>query len=318
VLPFLLACATAPTSAPLPPGVPADAVVLRVVDGSLTVGPTAVGPWSDLDRSPTDDDDPVLARALAAVTGKPLLVELPPDTMFWKVRKVLGSAKVAETGPVWLSAGKEAFPLAASPRYGLGGTCAEPVPVSGARPLVTLSLQTGADGAWVLASARFLPQTPKGPVQGLPDECLHVPGCDAVYPEGPLREACALGAGGAPERVGLGGELGCVLPIAKAPEQVATWRKDLPAVIGQLGLGGQELLVVMPEARTRYDAVLAVLGGFTDAGHPAPAVGFTLLVEGNDGPPVCNAPVRTAAALEEAGARWVGAHVRPAEAPDGR
>lgn len=318
MLPLLLACATSPSTPPrLPPGLPADVVVVRVADGNLEVGGAPVAPFADLDHAPTDDDDPVLARALAAAHDEPVLVELPPDTPFWKVRKVLGSAKVAGTGPIWLSSGgSEAFPLAASPRYELGGACETPIAVTGARPLVTLSLQTGADGAWVLASARFLPVTAKGPVQGLPDECLSVPSCDAVYAAGPLRAACEAATGDAPERVDLGAEIGCLLPIARSPEEVATWREELPAVIGALGLGAQELLVVMPEARTRYDAVLAVLGGFVDAKADAPSVAHTLLVEGNDGPPVCNAPVRTARALEEAGARWVGAHVRP-EAPGG-
>ncbi len=54
------ACATGPTVAPLPPGLPADIAVVRVADGNLTVGGTLVGPWTDLDRSPTDDDDQTL------------------------------------------------------------------------------------------------------------------------------------------------------------------------------------------------------------------------------------------------------------------
>src|SRR5687768_15370025 len=112
MLSFLLACATSPSKPPSPPpGLPPDVVVLRVADGELAVGGAPVASWADLDRSPTDDDDPVLARALAAAHGEPVLVELPPDTPFWKVRKVLGSAKVAGTGPIWLSSGgSEAFP----------------------------------------------------------------------------------------------------------------------------------------------------------------------------------------------------------------
>ncbi len=48
-------------------------------------------------------------------------------------------------------------------------------------------------------------------------------------------------------------------------------------MIGALGLGAHELMIVMPEARTRYDAVLAVLGGFADAGFAVPPVGFTAI-----------------------------------------
>ena len=98
-----------------------------------------------------------------------------------------------------------------------------------------------------------------------------------------------------------------MLPIARAPADVARWRAELPGVIGQLGLAEQPLVMVMPEARVRLDALTAVLHGFADAGAPVPAVGATLLIQGNDGPPVCNATVRSAADLADAGAAWLGA-----------
>src|SRR5688572_28234754 len=102
---LLQACVGAPTAPPLPPGLPADIAVVRVEDGNLTVGGTLVGPWTDLDRAPTEDDDPTLALALATLAHRPVLVDLPGDTPFWKVRKVLGSARAGETGSVYLSAG---------------------------------------------------------------------------------------------------------------------------------------------------------------------------------------------------------------------
>jgi hypothetical protein len=106
--------------------------------------------------------------------------------------------------------------------------------------------------------------------------------------------------------VKLGGEHGCLLPIARRPDDVGIWRAALPSVVERLGLSERTLLLVMPEARVRLDALLAVLGGFRDAGAKVPPFGLSLLVEGNDGPPVCDAAVRDAKALDAAGARWLG------------
>jgi hypothetical protein len=323
MLALLAACGTSPPASPpadaLPPGVPTGAVAVRLAGADLTADGKPVEPWQQLDRAPTDEDEPALATALAAAKEAPILVDLPGDTPFWKVRKILGSIRTAGAGPAFLAvAGSgEAFPLAQAPRFGLGGVCDAPLPVSGAEPLVTVSLQTGTDGAWVVATGRFLPVLPSGPTEGYPTSCLAVPACDALFPDGPLRTACASPTARAPERVALAGETGCLLPIAKTPDQVARWRAELPGVLGRLGLGKRPLLLVMPEARTRLDALLAVLGGFRDAGLPVPSVGATLLVEGNDGPPVCNAEVRDEAALGAAGARWLGSLRYPAEPADG-
>lgn len=306
-----LACGGPPPPPPLPPGVLDTAARLQVVGDGLVLDGAPVLKLSDLDAAPTDEDDPRLVEAVSALGMRPLWIELPGDTPFWKARRVIGSARAANLPATWVSATgtNEAFPLVAPPRHRLGGPCGgEPAHVSGAVPLVTMSLQTGADGQWMVATARFLPKTPSGPVDGLSPECMLVPACDAIWQAGALQTACFQGFGGAPaeQRVALGGEHGCMLPIARVPDDVARWRQLLPALLGQLGLGDDDLLVVMPEARSRYDAVLAVLGGFVDAGLRAPHVGTTLLVEGNDGPPVCNAPVRDAYTLDMAGARWLG------------
>jgi hypothetical protein len=41
-------------------------------------------------------------------------------------------------------------------------------------------------------------------------------------------------------------------------------------------------------------------------GGARPAVGVVALIEGNDGPPACDAPVRDATGLALAGAAWLG------------
>lgn len=297
-------------SAPLPPGLPDNVVPLRVADGALVLGAPAktVEAWERFAAEPTEAVDPGLLAALEPFRGRPLWVELPPDTPFWGMRRMLGTAREAGVDPVWLSAqgSPELFPVAAAPRFTIGGVCDTPVPVTGAAPLLTVSVQRGGDGAWVLATARFIPVTADGPTEGLSPACLAVPACETLFTDPKLVEVCNGALPGAPERVGLGAEQGCLLPIARTPEGVAAWRPELARVLGLLGVGEYPLRVVMPEAQSRLDAVFAVLGGFVDAGLPVPHVGATLLVEGNDGPPVCSATVLDRQGLAEAGARWLG------------
>jgi hypothetical protein len=252
---------------------------------------------------------------LASSAGHPLQVDVPTDLPFWKLRRVLGSAREAGLGPAsFRVGGGDAVPVVAPERYGLGFRCPSPLAVRGAEPLVTLSVQSGADGAWVVATATFLPVGPDGPVDGLPPQCLTVPACDAVYPDDERRAACARGDGA--RRVDLGGEWGCLLPIAKAPEQVSEWRRLLPGLVERLGLRDRRLRVVMPEARIRADAVAALLQGLSDGGLPT-ALGAGSLVEGNDGPPVCTAVVRDARTLGLAEAAWLGSVSAAAAAAGG-
>ncbi|MEQ1504092.1 MAG: hypothetical protein ABMB14_17750 [Myxococcota bacterium] len=314
---WIVGCAV---SEPIPPGLPDGVVRLAVRDDQVRVGDAVVQPFSDLAKDPTEAVDPALSAAVAAAMTpgpRPVWVSAPPDLPFWGVRRLLGSARDAGAADAWLSiAGSpEVFPISPAPRYELGGVCEAPIPVRGVEPLITVSIQTGADGEWALATARFVPVTERGPTDGLAPECLAIPPCDALFPDGPLRAACLAPGDAAPERVGLGGDTGCLLPIAKQPEDVAGWRPELTARITALGLGERPLRIVMPEARSRLDAVVAVVGAFVDAGLPAPAIGATLLVEGNDGPPVCNASVQDRDGLALAGARWIGGVLAKAAAP---
>lgn len=299
-----LACGGAGT----PPSAP-DPARLRVEGDQLVLDGAPVMAWKALEEDPTDEVQPALSAALRAAPGdRPLFPELPGDTPFWKLRKVVGSAREAEreVGGLKVAGAPGTVQWHAPARYGLAGTCDAPVAVKGSEPLVTLSVQNGPDGAWVVATATFLPVTERGPVDGFGPECLEVPPCDTLFPEGATREACRKGeAEGGERRVELGGEHGCLLPIARQPEQVAAWGGELGDVAVRLGLPDRPLVVVMPEARTRMDALVAVMGGLQGVGMAAP-VGSTMLVEGNDGPPVCTATVRDRAAFDAAGARWLG------------
>lgn len=298
------------------PAPPAGTVLVTLDDAGVHVAGGRTIDTRTFQSDPTLDAEPALVAALTASAGSPVRVDLPADTPFWKLRRVVGSARDAGLGPISFRSGDapEAFPIRGSEKYDLGFRCAAPVPVTQAEPLVTLSVQSGPDGAWVVGTATFLPVGPDGPVDGFGPECLSVPACDVLYPDGPLRAACVRADG--PRRVDLGGEWGCLLPIAKAPDQVAEWRRLLPGLVERLGLSDHRLRVVMPEARIRVDALAAVLGGLTDAGLPT-AVGTESLVEGNDGPPVCMATVRDRDALAAAEAAWLGSVRAPPAAVEG-
>ncbi len=281
-------------------------------DATLQVGEASIGGWSELQLDPIAEAHEPTIGALSEHPGRPLWLELPSNTPFYVIRKLLNSADRAESGAIFLSTegSDRAFEVVDPPSYGLGGVCPEgPLAVHGTLPLITLSLQTGRDGTWLVGSARFLPvvdrRGERGAVDGLPERCLSNPGCDQLFADTPaLAAACREGqAGSAPERVLLGGSNGCLLPIASSAGSLDRWRAELPAQIAALGLREQPLLMVMPEAQIQLDALLTVLGGLAPR---TPAVGATLLIQGNDGPPVCNAPVRSRDDLAQAGARWLG------------
>jgi hypothetical protein len=306
---YLLGCGGAPQ-------VPDGTVLVTIDDAGVHVAGGGAIDQRTLESDPTNDVEPALVTALSAAAGHPARIDVPPDLPFWKLRRVLGSAREAGAGPLSFRVGdaERAVEVVRPDRYDLGFRCAEPVPVSGVEPLVTLSVQSGVDGAWVVATATFLPVGPGGPVDGHAPTCLSVPACDALYPDPERRAACARGDGA--RRVELGGEWGCLLPIAKTPTQVSEWRRLLPGLVERLGLRSHRLRVVMPEARIRADAVAAVLDGLADAGLPT-ALGTESLVEGNDGPPVCMATVRDAATLANAEAAWLGSVRAAADAAAG-
>lgn len=304
-------------SAPaVPDGVPEGAAHFWVQNGQLVLDGVKVAPMSSVGEDPLEEIDASLVETFAQGEGA-LWLELPPDTSFHLVRRMVNSARRAQREPLVVSASGDSVvhPLVAPPRYGLAGSCPDGAyPVLGVRPLITVSIQTGRDGAWLLGSARFLPVVQRhgetGPVDGLPPQCLHSPACeDAFGADAAALEACREGEASptsAPKRVGLGGPTGCVAPIASEPSEVAGWHAEVAELVKTLRLGEQPLVMVMPEARVRLDALLALLTGFEMAGAGTPAIGTTLLIEGNDGPPLCQATVRSAADLVGAGARWLG------------
>src|SRR5262245_13276927 len=217
----LVACVSSP-----PPSGERDVLTAR--NGDLVLDGATVVSLDALAGDPTTALADEVVAALQPAAGREIAVVLPPDLPVWIVRKVVGSAREAGVVPTAIGAigSSERFPRADPPRYGLETECDAPRAVTSTEPLVTLSVQTGPDGAWVLATAQFLPSfgdAASDAVDGLPETCLAVPACDALYArDDALRAACEQGGGD--RRVKLGGEYGCLLPIARRPEDVAQWR----------------------------------------------------------------------------------------------
>jgi len=302
---LLTACFSRPVA-----DVPEDAVKIAVTARGIAVDGDVVAPFSDLETDPTDDDVPSVGEALTAFAGRPGWIELPGETAFFAARKVINASRRAGLSPLVLSerGGERAYALARSPKYGIGGPCPDgPREIDGTQPLVTFWIQTGPDGSWLLAEARHLPVVGGEPTDFLPPGCLQAPDCSTIF-DGARQAVCAGDSG--PQEVRLGGESSaCLVPIAKTPKDARKWSVDLGKHVARLGLAEQSLTKVVPEAQSPVSALVATLEGFRRGGASMPAVGTTVLVEGNDGPLDCVRPaavMRTADDLADSGARYLG------------
>jgi len=316
MLPLLIATLWACTFSSAPDhaaSLPEGTAHVTIVGEGFAVDDAPVVGFAELERDPVDAVDPALKAALA---GRPAVyLPLPADTSWYRVRKVLGSAEAAEVPAAWLSSDDRLVREGKPKRIGLKMSCgAGPLSFTEVVPRVTLSLQRSADGIWGVANARFLPVVDGRPTDGLPPGCLQARPCSDLF-SGPAAEACEAGRAGepAPPSVSLGGEVGCLLPLLRRESDLAMWDEALPTVLKRLGLDAEVPVVVSPEARVRYDVVVATLAGFERAGLPAPALGRPL-VEGNDGAPLCTADITSAEQLQAAAARYAGSMMRQ-EAP---
>jgi len=310
-----------PTVERTPAELKPDGVVVHVRDGAFEVSsvnggaPLARVDWASLEIDPVDASDEQLVAAFRGASG--VWVDLPPSLTWYRARKLFGSAKTAGTAPVFLSIeGGDAEPLRAGVdrSIGLKMSCRDgPLAWSGVQPRITLALQKSSEGSWAVANARFLPVVAGVPTDGLPSTCLAPRSCDDWY-TGADAAACEAGRTEAFDgRVSLGGPVGCLLPFLNTPDDLASWTVELPPVLKGLGIDGTEPLLVSPEARIRWDTVMVTLGAFAAAGLPLPALGKPL-VEGNDGPPMCDADVLDAASLSAAAARRAGTWMGPKDA----
>ena len=119
-----------------------------------------------------------------------------------------------------------------------------------------------------------------------------------------------------PATVAIGGEVGCLLPIAKKPGDDARWRADLAAVLRDLEIGPDTETHLTVEAKAPWSAAVSILGGYADAGLRQPEIALALM-ETDEGPPACDAPIRSGKGLRNARGTWYGSTLDPvdAEAP---
>lgn len=316
-LAFLLAC-SAPAPAPAP-SAPAEvdlggAVEVRLDAGGVRVGDDSVGTSHELLADPTDGIFPPLVQALA---GAPrAAVRITPETPWMALRKLVNSARAADVGELRLATADRVWEPARPVRSRWARPSCEPgsVEILGVDAAFTLELHGGPDLTWALASARFRPLArvdgAEVPLDDLPPACWTGASCALVPEAGRTAcEAARTSADPAPARVELAGAWGCLLPLAKAPEELAGWTPALATLLEGYGVGPEHDVMLIPEASVRFAAMAAVLDAFAARGQAPPTLGLPL-VEGNDGPPICEVDIRDRDALARAMGAWWGAQLR--------
>lgn len=311
-LALLLACTTPGPPTPAEIDLP-GAVEVQLDPGGVRVGSTPVGSTHELLADPTDGLFPPLVQALA---GTPrAVVRIAPETPWMALRKLVNSARAAEVGEVRLATADRAWEPARPARSRWARPGCEPgsVEVLGVDTAWTLELHGGPDLTWALASARFRPLARvdgvEVPLDDLPATCWAGASCAMLPEDGrPACEAARSSAAPAPARVDVAGPWGCLLPLAKRPEDLAGWTPELARLLDGYGVGPRQDVMLIPEAGVRFAAVAAVLDAFAARGQAPPTLGLPL-VEGNDGPPICEAVVRDRDALVRAMGAWWGAQL---------
>ncbi len=279
---------------------------IEIRDDALFVDGDRLGSVANIDRRPLDGDLPALADALGGLALLPTVIEVPGDSAWYRARTLAQTATGSGRSELYFARGGDRY---GPTRAAIGRwepRCAAPFVVTGAAPVVRLDLQHGPDGDWILASARFMPTVDGRPLD-TPEACWTGPPCAEMFPDGPLRAVCdAGGIDGAPERVTLGGVVGCAAPIAK-PGAGGEWADELANTLTSWGLPARTEITLSPEPTVPYGRVADVLGAVAAARLPFPILPEGM-IQGNDGPPACDAMVRDAAGLAAATARWYGAN----------
>ena len=318
---LLLACGDAPppeapAAAPTPPPAPVEApppepdgaLVLRLDGDTVQVGSTVIGGLPGPDPAGVLDKVAEAVRRTAATT---VVLDAPADARWIHVRQVAVSAREGGVREVrWRLDGTTVGPSLLQERSTgrLAGVCTgDALPVTGVDRRFTVNLEADGDGSWARATARFRPMVGDGDaavaMEGLEPACWTPGTCSGTAPTKGSAEACeAARASGllVPGRVAVGGPTGCLAPLWKT-DRPAEW--PIGATLAALGAAGHDVQLV-PEARVRWDVVHATLVSL-DAALELPHLPLSLL-QGNDGPPLCDAPARTAADVDRALGQWLG------------
>lgn len=324
---LLLACASAPTTAPAPSpppepvtapaGISAAALHILATGAEVHLDGVAAAPYVDLLAEPVNDHHAPLVDAIRATDANAAWLQAADDAEWYVVRKLIGSAQQGGVEQQWLATGDgaSAYGPQRPVRAHSSVRCPDGVRVAGVDVAYTVSVERRGAESWARATARFRALVPQNGarVAGelVPDSCWEGVTCEGLFDDAEQLAACK--SGGGEDSVALGDTHGCLLPLEKSPADRERWVRELPITLKALGVADTDDVIVVPEARARYGTVLAVLAGFEAAGMRSPSLALTL-VEGNDGPPVCNAPVRAAAQLHTAAGRWAGRRI--AETPD--
>lgn len=314
---LLLACGGDPPPVVRPPGVPEAAAFLRYSGNDLKLDDVVIAPWQELTHEGDQPFEPLLdALDDRLVKEAGTWVALPSNASWGEARRSIHTVYQAGAGPVWLGAmgAGEAFgPLDNRPPGRPILSCPEgPLEVVGVAGRLALELHADDAQTWTLAHVRFKPKI-KGEgdevkvAELLPLACWKPASCDVlVRPE--LVDACRQGAAAStsvPDRVEVGGSVGCALTLGKGSGGHAGWRQEVPKLLGGLGLDAATGVMLLADENVALDPILSVLAGLSTHGITNPQLGM-LRMGSADGAPTCTADVKDAAALELAGARWLG------------
>ncbi len=314
-----MACGVGPARNTRPPQVPAEAAAVAIAGDDVTVRGTVEGKRDDLFEDLINDSYAPLLEPLKG--ARQVWISAPANTEWLAVRKLVQTSLATGDESLWLSVTDT--PVAyGSPRELRGdwaSSCPQgPVPIAGADRAFTFEVHRGSDGVWGQANVRFRPILHAGAAgtDSLPGSCWKDASCAVLSPAS--RAACEAVAGDpahrAPRRLNIGGAVGCLLPLGKAEGDLDSWPPELVTNLELLGIGASDDVMLIPEATAPWDAAVALLAGFAAAGQPLPTFGQPL-VEGNDGPPLCTAPLRSKADIDVAMGRWFAQYVATAPAP---
>ncbi len=311
MIPLLFACGTAapppPTPAALvrPAGVPDDAFGMRRLAEGVQLGRSTI----DTSASITGLLDDV-EQAVRGSGSTRVWIDAAGTASWAEVRQLAASSAEGGATELWWVLDGTAVGPSDLTRRGTGSlrsTCGEaPDPITGLSRRYTLTLESSADETWARARVHFRPMVGDAlvPTEGLSPACWAPTTCAALLDTAelvPLCEAARSQRGKVSRHASLGAADGCLAPL---------WRGVAPAWptvanLQALGVPPSDVTLV-PEARVPWAVVHRTLADFERLGESLPQIPWAL-IEGNDGPPTCDADVRSIEDLALAEALWLGA-----------
>ena len=294
-----------------PAYVPAEAVHISLAGGKVTVNGAAISGFQEEDLT-NGLHEPLIDKLPASGSA---WITAPADIEWLYVRKLFLSAREAGLTEIWmgLDTPGDAFAQPGPMTASYNNSCKDgPLNVTGVDTALSLSIQTGSDGTWATGTARFRPIAQRGDreraIVDLPFSCWAPVSCGLF--DDRTAAACegAIVLDPLDPKVPIASQVGCLLPIIKGPGDAAAWRSELASVLETLEIAANTETLLMVEAKAPWESVTSVLGAFSDRKIRIPALG-TPLLEGHEGPPFCDAPIRDADGLREARGIWLGSQL---------